>query len=101
MSRKNINFFSESNFFFEVEIFSEMSFFKNIFFSDGFFRLFFFRSEFFGGAVSKRKLVLFRFMGFSGRFGHSFAPFGAIFGSCTKSTAYKGRLWTKEVFGLH
>ena len=59
--------------------FSEMPFFKNIFFSNGFFRLFFFRSEFFGGAVSKRKLVLFRFMGFSGRFRHSFTPFGANF----------------------
>ena len=54
--------------------FSEMPFFKNIFFSNGFFRLLFFRSEFFWGVDSIQKLVLFRFMKFSGRFRYSFTP---------------------------
>ena len=57
-----------------------MPFFKNVFFSNGFFRLLFFRSEFFWGVESIQKLVLFRFMKFSGRFRHSFTPFGANFG---------------------
>ena len=91
---------------FEVEIFFQFFFrswdffrnviFKNIFFSDGFFRLFFFRSEFFGGVVSKQKLVLFRFMGFSGRFRHSFTPFGANFGSGTNfSVIYRSTFLLK------
>ena len=66
-------------FFSKLRFFSEMPFFKNIFFSNGFFRLLFFRSEFFWGVDSIQKLVLFRFMKFSGRFRHSFTPFGANF----------------------
>ena len=52
--------------------------FQQYFFS-GFFRLFFFRWEFFGGVASMQKLVLFRVMRFSERFRHSFTSFGANF----------------------
>ena len=57
-----------------------MAFSKIFFSSDGFFRLFLFRSEFFGDVDSMHKLVLFRRMKFSGRFRHSFIPFRADFG---------------------
>ena len=45
---------------------------------------YFFRSDFFWGVISKQKLVLFPFMGFSGRFRHSFTLFGANFGSASE-----------------
>ena len=68
-------FFMNSIFSFEVEIFFKNDIFqKKYFFSNGFFRLLFFRSEFFGGVDSIQKLVLFRFMKFSGRFRYSFTP---------------------------
>ena len=60
------------------------------------FSTFFFRSEFFWGVISKQKLVLFRFMGFSGRFRHSFTLFGANFGSECNFTSYMGRSTSKE-----
>ena len=101
--RVQIIFFRSWDFF--ADFFSKLRFFrnvifKNIFFSAGFFRLFFFRSEFFGGVVSKQKMVLFRFMGFSGRFRHSFAPFGPNWWSGVFSV-HIWSVWTKEVFGLH
>ena len=79
-------------------IFQKLHFF--IFFWMDFFD-FFFGSEFFWDVISKQKLVLFRFMGFSGRFRHSFTLFGANFGSGCNFTSYMGRLRTKEVCGLH
>ena len=74
-SQLRISCFMNSIFFFEVEIFFRNAIFqKYFFFSNGFFRLLFFRSEFFGGVDSIQKLVLFRFMKFSGRFRYSFTP---------------------------
>ena len=73
-SQLRISCFMNSIFFFEVEIFFRNAIFQKYFFSNGFFRLLFFRSEFFWGVDSIQKLVLFRFMKFSGRFRHSFTP---------------------------
>ena len=94
-------FFESKKFFFsKLRFFQKWHFSKIFFFRMDFFD-YFFRSEFFGGVVSKQKMVLFRFMGFSGRFRHSFTLFGANFGSGCNFTSYMGRLRTKEVFGLH
>ena len=81
-SKKNLKKISTSNYFFwNSDFFSEMKFSKIFFFRMDFFD-YFFSLRFFWGVISKEKLVLFRFMGFSGRFRHSFTLFGANFGSC-------------------
>ena len=71
-SQLRISCFMNSIFFFEVEIF-----FRNAIFQkkiEWIFSTTFFRSEFFWGVDSIQKLVLFRFMKFSGRFRYSFTP---------------------------
>ena len=75
-SKKNLKKISTSNYFFWTLIFFQK--WNFIFFRMDFFDYFFSLRFFFGGGViSKEKLVLFRFMGFSGRFRHSFTLFGA------------------------
>ena len=68
----------------DSDFFSEMKFFQKYIFFGWIFSIIFFRSDFFWGVISKQKLVLFPFMGFSGRFRHSFTLFGANFGSASE-----------------